>query len=891
MVNAAARLQGGAQRGEVLAGQTTVALTANAVSYGPERTIAAKGFEGEGVGELAGFPVEGLTTRSSRRTIPFVGRGSELSILRESLARTTASGRPVLVTVVGEPGIGKTRLADELVAGLGDEVHVLLGRARPFTDTETFAPAAAIVGELAELDEADPPDKARQRLRELVERVSPPGATDRDVEQLALLFGLADRRDESSFVQDVQHGFVALMTACSDEQPVLLVFEDAHTLRPPMLELIERVAARSQGRRRAMLLALARPQLLDERPAWGRSADNAVQLRLDPLSEEESIELVRQASGGSIDEGEATEIGRRAGGNPFFIVESTGMLLPDSSASRTALPPTVQAVVSARLDALPTRLRELARRASTFFVSFDVDELHTIDPETTSDELRELEEAEIIVREERTDVVRWRVRHATVKEVAYASLPKRERVRLHQLIADRLVASGHPTWAADHLELAALASLDLDPDDRGCPNAPPTRSSRRATGRGAGSRAARRSIGTSGRWRSRVRSIDGRVREARALAGIGEGHYWLGEYPAATDALERAVQLGTKTGDAFALSLALRFLGDIAINVEADLDKADRLLGRSLAAAEELGDPWAITRTLLFAGWVPWTRNRIQESERIWRRALEVADPEDGWARVRALNSLSINRTGGPGTDPPAGGRRGRAGPERQALELAEETGDRFSVAMASVQRARALDDLDRREEALPVGTARSRSSRSSGRGGSSRTRWPGAGSSCASSAASTRPRRTCTPRSASPRTSASARWAAGPGAPSPLFPSSAATRPRPRSGGAGHGRRRRRARARSASGAQAQNFHHGRFFGVSPRSAASSAWMRSASCARCSCATALSTLSFSEPQAIPPRSRPPSPPGPCIDMVDSFRSSAAESCAKLTQLDTVLGA
>ncbi|MCI0634899.1 MAG: AAA family ATPase [Actinobacteria bacterium] len=700
VVNAAARLQSGAQRGEVLAGQTTVALTANAVSYGPERTIPAKGFEGEGVGELGGFPVEGLTTRSSRRTIPFVGRGSELAILRESLSRTTASGRPVLVTVVGEPGIGKTRLADELVAGLGDEVHVLLGRARPFTDTETFAPAAAIVGELAGLDEADPPEKAKQRLRELAERVQMP---DRDVDRLALLFGMADRRDESTFVQDVQLGFLSLIEGLAAERPVLLVFEDAHAIRPPMLELIERLTARSQGRRRAMLLFLARPQLLDDRPAWGRGADNAVQLRLDPLSEEESIELVRQASGGSIGGEEAAEIGQRAGGNPFFIVESTGMLLPGSSAPGTALPPTVQAVVSARLDALPTRLRELARRASTFFVSFDLDELHTIDPETTLDELRELEEAEIIVREERTDVARWRVRHATVKEVAYASLPKRERVRLHQLVADRLVASGHPTWASDHLELAALASLDLDPDDRAVPEraadalvASGDRARRRLESRSAIDRY-QRALALAGpldRWGAR---------EARALAGIGEGHYWLGEYPAATDALERAVRLGTETGDTFALAIALRFLGDIAINVEADLDKAERLLERSLTAAEELGDPWAIARTLLFAGWVPWTRNQIQESERIWRRALEVADPEDGWARVRALNSLSINRTGGPGF-----GSDSRQDAEDalvlsdEALALAEEIDDRFSIAMASVQRARVFDELGRREEALP---------------------------------------------------------------------------------------------------------------------------------------------------------------------------------------------
>jgi tetratricopeptide (TPR) repeat protein len=155
--------------------------------------------------------------------------------------------------------------------------------------------------------------------------------------------------------------------------------------------------------------------------------------------------------------------------------------------------------------------------------------------------------------------------------------------------------------------------------------------------------------------------------------------------------------------DPFARALALRFLGDLAINVEADLDKAEGLLDRSLAAAEELGDPWAIARTLLFAGWVPWTRGQKEDAEAIWRRALAVAEPEDGWARVRALNSLSINLTGGPGD----------TGPEDAAVhvealrlsdeasELAEAIGDQFSIAMTTVQRARILEDMGRLEESV----------------------------------------------------------------------------------------------------------------------------------------------------------------------------------------------
>jgi tetratricopeptide (TPR) repeat protein len=168
--------------------------------------------------------------------------------------------------------------------------------------------------------------------------------------------------------------------------------------------------------------------------------------------------------------------------------------------------------------------------------------------------------------------------------------------------------------------------------------------------------------------------------------------------------LEQAASIGSAQDDPFALALALRFLGDIAINVDADLDRAEELFDRSLEAAERLGDPWAIVRTLLFAGWVPWTRHRYDDAEAIWRRALDLADPEDGWARVRALNSLSINRTGGPGETV-----TNSEDLHREALRLSDEAsaladqiGDQFSIAITTVQRARVLEELGRVEDSLP---------------------------------------------------------------------------------------------------------------------------------------------------------------------------------------------
>ena len=696
VVNAAARLQAAAQPEQVLVGQTTQLLTATNVAYGRRRRIRAKGFNSP----LEAFPVDEITARSARRTIPFVGRASEQAILGQSLGLASTTGRPVLVTIIGEPGIGKSRLADELAAGVSAAVMILRGQSRSQTDTATFSPAAAIIADLAALGPRDGADTIHDRLRELAARTSDAAAAARTAQRLGLLFGPGESRDETAFVHEVQAGFTTVIDGLAGDHAVLIVFEDTHTLKAPMLDLIERTATRAQSSRRALVIALARNELLEQRPTWGSTTSNSVLIRLDALSRDESVQLARHAGGGRIGDVEALEIAERAGGNPYFIIETTGMLMPssagaDGQGSRT-VPPTVQAVVSARLDAMPPRLRELARRASVFKYAFDLTELAVVDPEASAEELQQLEDAEMIVRDPQPgEPELWRLRHSTLKEVIYASLAKRERLRLHELVARFLLDGGHPSLAADHLELAAFASIDLDPNDRTVPDRAADallvagdRARRRMESRSAIDRY-QRALALAGpepRWN---------VREARILAGMGEAHYWLAEYPAATQALTRAVTLGETHQDPFALALALRFLGDIAINFEADVDKAERLLSRSLLAAEQLGDSWAIVRSLLFAGWVPWTRERFEEADAIWRRALDLVDPNDHWARVRALTALSINR----------GEMHDLAAALQlidEASALAEEAGDRFSVANTSVQKGRVLDDLGRAAEALP---------------------------------------------------------------------------------------------------------------------------------------------------------------------------------------------
>src|SRR5438034_521069 len=295
VVNAAARLQAAAGPGEVLAGETTRTLTERSVSFGEERLVDAKGF----AQQLSAFCVDGLSTRSARRTIPFVGRADELAMLRRSFSRVITTSRPLLFTLVGEPGIGKSRLAAEFLAGLDPEGTVLVGRSHLGAESATFAPAAAIVREVAGIGDDDATELATQRLRE------------------------------------------------------------------------------------------------------GTGATNQVSGRLEPLTDGEAAELARQAGAGALADDQAATIVSRAGGNPFFIVESTGMLLRDGATpdGEPLIPPTVQAMIASRLDGLPAEQRDLARRLSVYRYDFDLDEVAVVS-EAGEAELHELIDAEIIVREE-----------------------------------------------------------------------------------------------------------------------------------------------------------------------------------------------------------------------------------------------------------------------------------------------------------------------------------------------------------------------------------------------------------------------------------------------------------------------------------------------------------
>jgi class 3 adenylate cyclase/tetratricopeptide (TPR) repeat protein len=704
VVNLAARLQQNAEAGTVLVGETTWLLTNAWVEFGDRIEIEARGFEEP---EPA-YPVRLLLPRSSRRTIPFVDRRRELHLIRDTYERAIESRRGHMVTLFGEPGIGKSRVAEEFLSGLPVETQVLTGRASPFEEDVTFAPLAQML--MQQLgDRSDmPPEVLRERLQAMVAESCP----DDEIEQVAARLGLAlgfgdvPRSERRYRVAEIRSGLIALLTGLSRRGPLALVFEDLHLAQPPLLELIEQVLRKAK-RIPLFVLCVARYDLLDDRPQWGGGLGDSLNLYLEAMSLEDATALALEAGEG-LDDATADRIARHAGGNPFFIVETTGMLLhsdeplPSDTGPLLGplLPPTVQAVIAARIDHLPAEGRELIRKASVFARStFDMSELALI-TEPSEKVLTMLEDEELLVRdEERSDV--WRFRHGLVRDVAYESLPKRERQRLHLSVADKLsedpeVAARIPRSIAYHLEQAAKASLDLNPGDRSVAD----RAVEALTGAGdlalqaSEARPAadlfERALALTGperRWG---------IREAHILAGLGEARYWLGDFESAVSPLTRALELGD--GDAEVRAHASRFLGDIELSIRGNRERAGELFDRALAAARELGEPWTLARTLLVAGWAPYWRDDMEAAGAMFQEALDVArsNPEgDAWAESRALGTLAtIASETGDETDSLA--------LASEALAISESTRDRFSVSVAREGVGNALRRQWRLPEAAP---------------------------------------------------------------------------------------------------------------------------------------------------------------------------------------------
>jgi class 3 adenylate cyclase/tetratricopeptide (TPR) repeat protein len=507
-VNTAARLEQAAAPGEVLIGAETYRLTRDAVRAEPADPVAAKG-KAE---PISAYRLEDVTAgvagHTRRLDAPIIGRDRELALLGQAFDRVTTDRACHLFTVLGAAGSGKTRLVEEFAARIDAGATVLRGRCLAYGEGITFWPVVELVGQAAGLSILDRPEEARRKLLAVI---GPGERSDRIADLVAGLVGLSETE------APVEESFWALrrfLEILAARQPLLLLLDDLQWAESTFLDLVEHVAEWSRDAP-ILVLAQARPEFRDDRPAWGGGVSNATSILLEPLTDGETDELIGDLIGDTVAAGDvSSRVTEAAGGNPLFVEEMVAMLIDDGylvreddrwvsakDLSQVKVPPTVQALIAARLDRLNPVERAVLERAAIIGKVFAASSIRSLAGEElvgeVDDGIRALLRKDLI-RPDRGDLGEedsYRFRHLLVRDAVYDAMPKELRADLHEGFADWLEREAGSAGELDefvgyHLEQSYRYREELGPiDDAG--NAVAARAGRhlltageRALGRG-----------------------------------------------------------------------------------------------------------------------------------------------------------------------------------------------------------------------------------------------------------------------------------------------------------------------------------------------------------------------------------------------------------------------
>jgi class 3 adenylate cyclase len=446
-VNTAARLQAAAPPEGILVGEETRAASAQAIAYDAVQPILAKGKELP----LPAWLARAATSAPADRPVsaaPFIGRDTELELLVRAWARTSSELHPQLVTVVGAPGIGKTRLTQELSARVESAGgRIFRGRPLPYGEPVAYWAFGQVVREACGIFATDSAKVAAGKLGERAASLLPASEAQELARNLSILARLAE-----DTVEDRRVLFASaqrFLEALAREQPTLVVLEDLHWADESLLELIEGFAARL-GNVPLLLLALARPEFLDARPSWARLPTN-VTVQLQALTDAHAQDLVLRLTSGAPDrEALARRIEQAAAGNPLFIEELAGWLSEgDAAAGAGGLPANIKTIIAARLDQLPPAERQVVLDASVIGDFFWQGSLEALGGDGELVEILHALERRGLVRHSSASRIRGDqeliFKHGLVREVAYATLPKAIRRERHGVVARFLEqAAGDP---------------------------------------------------------------------------------------------------------------------------------------------------------------------------------------------------------------------------------------------------------------------------------------------------------------------------------------------------------------------------------------------------------------------------------------------------------------
>jgi class 3 adenylate cyclase/tetratricopeptide (TPR) repeat protein len=419
-VNVAKRLEEAARTGEILVSESNRRLVENAAVLEPREELTLKGKAEPIVAWNVLAVIEGAPPYARRLDAPLVGREAELKALRDDYAAVLQERSCRLFTIVGPAGIGKSRLAAELCNGVRGEARVLTGRCLPYGEGITFWPLVQIVGLLG----------SDEGVREVLA-----GAEDGDVVAKRVLSAVGPT-PSSGPGGEMFWAVRRLFEELAREQPLLLVVEDIHWAEPTLLDLLEYLAGWTHDAP-ILLLCLARPDLLDERPTW-LTAPTGSGLVLGPLSAEESQALLDEiAREWPLDETARERITEAAEGNPLYVEQMVAMLAEGEPPD--AIPPSIHALIAARLDRLPVEERGVLERAAIAGKFFPRSAVLQLSPEEehadVDTRLLSLVRKELLAPRPGPGN-RYRFRHVLIRDAAYAGIPKELRAQLHERYAD-----------------------------------------------------------------------------------------------------------------------------------------------------------------------------------------------------------------------------------------------------------------------------------------------------------------------------------------------------------------------------------------------------------------------------------------------------------------------
>jgi class 3 adenylate cyclase/tetratricopeptide (TPR) repeat protein len=473
VVNTAARLQAAAPVNGILVDETTYRATAQAISYDEHDAVEAKGKTA---------PIRVWETREARSRLgvdlarraggPLVGREKEIDLLRDSLARARQEQAPQLVTLVGVPGIGKTRLVAELFADIEadpDLIYWRQGRCLPYGEGVTYWALSEMVKAQTGILDSDAEEEVEQKLNASVAEVLPAASDAAWVEgHLRPLVGLAeaiptsgDRRAEA------YAAWRRFFEALAEQRPLVLVFDDLHWADESLLDFIDHLVDWATGVP-LLVVCTARPELLSRRQGWGGGKPNATTISLSPLSDDETAHLVHALLERAVLPADVQRtLIERAGGNPLYAEEFARMLGELGEESELRLPESVQGIIAARLDGLALEEKLLLQDAAVVGKVFWLGTLEQIggrDRSSAEQLLHELERKEFVRRERRSSVgdeSQYAFRHILVRDVAYSQIPRSARADKHRETATWIESLRRPDDNAEMLAHHYLRALEF----------------------------------------------------------------------------------------------------------------------------------------------------------------------------------------------------------------------------------------------------------------------------------------------------------------------------------------------------------------------------------------------------------------------------------------------